>query len=328
MARLLSVAVISGAALVTVGAQPSSATITNITPVTVWSLNPDAMPPPPATVLASLTFTAHASWKYYITGKLVFDNATTSILVNPRIDCDGTTLHPLSYSSTNVLPADPSRTIYARALWDPPAGNPTCVLSIYPHTNADHSDTNEHFDVQSGSYLEVTTVSNDSGTAYDPGTGSPLENTLLTSGNAYDAAVLTYTAPSTATSIHTVSDINVTSCVPMDGTPGCSGGVSGVSSTFTYTHVVYQYKTDIPADGYCATTSTTATSVTIAWATWHHYKVPSENIVPVLGAGCVKKFRIKTYVKSISGNPIVVQRGTTPYSGDHGPYSNSIAIPT
>jgi hypothetical protein len=199
--------------------------------------------------LASLKFQARTSWNYYITGKLVFGGETARVLVGTRIDCDGTRLHPLSFTATNGLPEDPVRTTYTRALWNPLAGTPTCVFSITSFVKGIRpTDPTQFFTVQPGSYLEVTPVSNDAATVGQP------EEVFLPNGRAYDAAVLRYVAPSTATLVHAVSDINVTNCEPHDLSKICRGGVDNRSSTLTYSMVVAQWNTD--RTGYCAISRT------------------------------------------------------------------------
>jgi hypothetical protein len=175
----------------------------------------------------------------------------------------------------------------------------------------DHSHTWANFTVQSGSYLEVTQVPEGSDSAYQS------TDEYLANGEAYDAAVLAYTAPSTATGLHSVSDISITNCQPGDGTPACVGGAVGQSSVVTYSHVVYQWNT--AHTGYCATASAGSQTITVL-AEWHHYKFSSENLVAISTASnCSRQFRIKTYVKSVSGNGIAVQKD---------PRSNSISIPS
>jgi len=310
--RSAASAAIVGLALSMVAAPHASAVVTqNVSPRAIYDNNVDVQ-------LASVTFTAYASWDYLITGKLVVDGATTRLLVGTRVSCSGTVG---SQTSRNIISSDPATTTYARYLLDPAAGSVTCTFVVHSLPPGYTPDGADHFDVLSGSYLQVLPVSNDAAMAYQ----SP--DQYLTNGQAYDANVLSYTAPPYAESVHAIGDVSVTNCITGDNPAVCVDGPNQVDAVIKVKFQILQW--NVAHDGYCKQTNVPSSgyqNVTITWEA-HHTKISQEATATIsTAADCSRQFRIKTYVGSVSGNAVAIVG-----PGDHlsipTRFSESVAMP-
>jgi hypothetical protein len=205
------------------------------------------------------------------------------------------------------------------------SGRPRPGSSIDP-------DLTDRYTIQPGSYLQATVpIHPSSAQGYLTTTPSPL---LTNAGDAYDAAVLYWTAPAGVTSFSMTGDLKMTTCTAVagsrdsttNGTNLCDGYKveSPFGSTVASVLVAYQINDE---DGtYCATNRYPATGFTITNVSKdvHHKMVYFAATIPVSTArGCGRTFRVKIYV--------ILQRGNTSYPVVpvmvHNPNTITTAIP-
>jgi hypothetical protein len=171
--------------------------------------------------------------------------------------------------------------------------------------------------VSPGSYLEATTsLDSSAAQGYAPSTPSH----VLEGDDAYDAAVLNWTAPATVNELKVSGDVQLTACTavggstdPVTGQVLCDGRKDTTGATVLTAVQVMQRKAG-GAAGYCAVTTFPAAAGrrTFISRDVHHRLLFDEGTAAVsTSSGCSRSFRIKVYVKHLSGSAVVVHsRGT------------------
>ncbi len=181
------------------------------------------------------------------------------------------------------------------------------------------------FDVASGSYLRVSSrIHPGSAQSYSPQIASP----ILDDGDALDAAPLMWTAPAGVTSFRAFGAVKLTTCTSSGGSddshdspdrgplcdlPGRELDRSSVGTTVQVTFQVLQLATD---GSYCRSTtipSTASSARVLVDKDTHHEMVyrAASSVSVSTAAGCTRRFRIKTYLRQISGPSVIVHRQGT-----------------
>jgi hypothetical protein len=204
------------------------------------------------------------------------------------------------------------------------AGSPgdyRCWLSVgsgRPRpASPDSRPSSNVYQVASGSYLEATSnLDRSAAQGYRPST--PYH--LLGGDDAYDAAVLNWTAPAGISQFKVSGDVQLTACTavggstdPVTGKVLCEGHKDTTGATVLTAFQVMQRKAG-GAAGYCAVTTFPGASGrrTFISKDVHHLPLFADGTAAVSTAsGCGRNFRIKVYVKHLSGSAVFVHsRGT------------------
>jgi hypothetical protein len=142
---------------------------------------------------------------------------------------------------------------------------------------------------------------------------------VLRNGHAIDAAALNWTAPAGVTSFSTVGDVKLTACTaeggstdPVTGVVLCDGLKNTAGSDIYTVFQVMQRKISDPSS-YCKITAFPSGGRNVHISSdVHHQMLYAGGAVSVsTGADCSRNFRIRIYVKSVSGSAVVVHRQGT-----------------
>jgi hypothetical protein len=205
-------------------------------------------------------------------------------------------------------------TLYPRFIFTADApGSYTCKLGVLggrPRPNG--SLSSNYFTIESGSYLEATTALHPSSSqGYAPDTAS----TRLDSSEAYDAAVLNWTAPTDVTSFAVSGDVKLTTCTaeggstdPVTGVVLCDNRVDFSGTTVRTVVLVMQREWSDPSQ-YCQVTSfpdSDGQSTFISKDVHHKMIYGGGSATVSTASDCSRDFRIKIYTKHVSGSSVVV----------------------
>lgn len=200
-------------------------------------------------------------------------------------------------------------------------GDYRCWLSVgsgRPRpASPDSRPSSNVYQVASGSYLEASAKLDPSAAQrYAPSTPSH----VMAGTDAYDAAVLNWTALAGVSKFNVSGDVQITACTavggstdPVTGRVLCDGRKDTTGATVLTAFQVMQRKAG-GADGYCAVTTFPGASgrTTFISKDVHHRAIFTDGTANVSTAsGCSRNFRIKVYVKHLRGSAIFVHsRGT------------------
>jgi hypothetical protein len=176
-----------------------------------------------------------------------------------------------------------------------------------------------------GSYLEATTaIHSSSAQGFAPNEPSP----VFGDGKAYDAAVLNWTAPADISTIAVSGDAYLTTCTSIPGSldplldPGidpvtgqhlCTSADINKAGTTVITRLVVGQR-NTAGTGYCQLTYFPSASGrrTLITKDVHHVVLFQSGAVTISTApGCSRDFRIKVYVKHVSGAKLIVHKQGT-----------------
>lgn len=141
---------------------------------------------------------------------------------------------------------------------------------------------------------------------------TPNARVLLEPGQAYDVAVLNFTAPTGVTSFRATSDIELTNCYN-DYQGKCDGPYDPDGASIVSTKLQVMQKA--VGGGYCQITNYPSSGYQVTTVGWSEHHKPAYHTVVAnvsTAANCTRDFRIKVYVQSVLGNDAILEKN--PYT--------------
>jgi hypothetical protein len=256
--------------------------------------------------LATVTVNAERGQRLHVTGRLQAHDAQARMLSEIRLRCTSDSSGDL-WTTQNMSRGQARAVLTARYLFTAPSsGSYDCELLARSFIPGGGGNRDAAFRVEGdGTYLRVDPVA-----AWARHRFQASER-LVTPRRAYDVTVMDFTAPAGVDRFTATADVELTNCygpARICNTDPVNGNRSVVGSRL-------QVMQRAANGGYCRVTSWPASGLdrtSVSWGVHHKKNYHRVQVNVSEEARCTRSFRVKTYVRWLAGNDMMVERA--PYS--------------
>jgi hypothetical protein len=256
--------------------------------------------------LAAVKIAAGVGGKFHVQARLEAHDATARMLAEIRLRCTTDSPGDL-WTTQNLTAGQDVGVLHARFLFTAPLdGSYTCELLTRSLIPGGSTNLGASYQVEGdGTYLRV-----DPAAAWAQGELQPTE-ALVTRTRAWDVTVMDFIAPDAIERFTATADVEVTNCY--GPSKGCETEPVNRDRSLVGSRLLVMQRA--AGGGYCAVTSWPASGLdnhNVSWAVHHKKNYHRAAVAVSTAPGCLRSFRIKTYVRWLAGNDMLVERA--PYS--------------